>query len=96
MIRKLSRGFVWGAMLSGVAAFAIIALFPMLNSVVLWAIAAAAVVCIGLGITLNLRAVTVSCSKGHTFTALTDSSQCPDCGQKYAEIKRAARGGNVA
>jgi len=85
---RLRHGIVWGVIFSAIVVCVTLALFPLFNRFVLFAVVGAVVVSMGFGIVLNLRAVKTVCGNGHIFTATSASSQCPDCGEKYSDIAR--------
>jgi drug/metabolite transporter (DMT)-like permease len=93
--RRLSRGIVWGAIMSVASIAAIVTFVPILNDVVITAMALAVLASMVIGIGLNLRARTVRCPLGHEFMATSGGSRCPDCGQKGSTTNDATIRGNT-
>ena len=79
---------MWGVVWSGISVVIILAVFPAINATLLWLVVLVVLVSFGAGIALNLRARQATCDSGHSFVATLGSTRCPDCGQRYSDIKK--------
>lgn len=81
--KRIFRGVVWGLGWSLIILALVFLLLPIFNFTLIILAGCTILICIGVGVFLNLNAVHKPCPNcGTPFTAMPSGSRCPNCGHR--------------
>lgn len=81
IIQKILLGFGWGFLWAAIISVALFVLLPIISPLMFLAIGFITILCVGVGVFLNLGAIRQPCPSCETvFTVMPTGSRCPNCG----------------